>query len=314
MEVISVIVPVFNVEEYISECLDSILNQTYKQLEVILVDDGSTDRSGVICDSYAKKDSRVQVIHQKNSGVASARNAGLDRARGPYITFADSDDFIDATMYECMYQKLSESDADMIICGYKKVDEEGKPIHNDSPIINQELSVHDVLGKLNEKNGWYYLTVWNRMYKSGVWDDVRFDVGKKHEDEFVAHKLFAKCKKILTIEDKLYSYRNRQNSIMTGKANVSRLDAVEAVYTRYLFYQQKGWEDLLPGTFHMARNSMEVFKSIDKKVEGYACRRREVLRMYRYMFWQTKGNKTVKNFLIIAFPDIYFGIKRRMHK
>ena len=314
MEVISVIVPVYNVEKYLSECLDSILNQTYKQLDVILVDDGSTDSSGDICDSYAKRDRRVQVIHQKNSGVASARNNGLDRARGQYIAFVDSDDFIDNAMYEIMYRKLSISDADMIICGYKKIDEEGKPVHNDSPIKNQELSVHDALEKLNEKNGWYYLTVWNRMYKKEVWDNIRFDVGKKHEDEFIVHKLFARCNKILTIEDKLYSYRNRQNSIMTGKADATRLDAVEAVYTRYLFYQQQGWDDLLPGTFCMARNSMEIFKSIDKKSEGYVCRKKEVLRMYRYMFWKTKGNKSLKNFLVMAFPEVYFGIKRKMHK
>lgn len=127
---ISIIVPVYNVEKYLNRCLDSILNQTFTDFELILVDDGSTDNSGIICDEYKTKDNRIKVIHKENGGLSSARNAGLDIARGRYIGFVDSDDFISKDMYQILYNEAEKNKADMIMCEFKKVDKNYEAINN----------------------------------------------------------------------------------------------------------------------------------------------------------------------------------------
>lgn len=309
MKLISVIVPVYNVESFLNQCVESICKQTYPELEIILVDDGSTDRSGILCDEFAQKDSRIKVLHKENGGISSARNAGLAIASGDYIGFVDSDDFVDKKMYEKMLSLMDAPDVDLAICSYQSVDENGDfVIDNPSPVQNETVESYDMLKKLHEKGGWYYVTAWNRLYRRELFRTIRFPVNKKHEDTFVAHEIIMECKRVVTMKEALYYYRARSESIM-AKADISRLDGVEAAYQRFRCYEQKGWRELLAGTFQVGRDHLEIMGRIsDASPEGKK-RRKEIIKMYRYMFLRAGGNRNLKNCIIAVFPNLYFKIK-----
>ena len=217
---ISVIVPIYQVEAYLEECLDSILNQTYRQLEIILVDDGSPDRCGEICDRYASQDSRIQVIHQTNQGLSAARNAGMDIATGEYISFIDSDDYIDSHFYEKMEQGFQDyPEAPIITClAYR--DEEGfitQHTHKNTnqPEFHSTLTFCEdcILGKMS-------VVVWNKLFCSELLKSIRFRVGRNFEDFLFLHDLSPILKKysgeVVTIPHYLYYYRIRQGSICHG--------------------------------------------------------------------------------------------------
>ena len=220
---ISVIVPIYQVEKYLEQCLDSILNQTYRQLEIILIDDGSTDRCGDICDRYASQDSRIKVIHQTNQGLSAARNAGMDMATGEFISFIDSDDYIDPHFYEKMVQGfLNYPEAPIIVCLTYK-DENGcisyynPNWHTTQPIFHSSFTLCEdcLLGKVTG------VTVWNKLYRSILLKDIRFRVGRNFEDLFFMHDLSPILKKylgkVVIIPHYLYYHRIRQGSICHGK-------------------------------------------------------------------------------------------------
>lgn len=219
MDLISVIVPVYNVENYLHECLGSILRQTYQNLDIILVNDGSTDRSGQICDDYAAKDSRIRVIHQENGGLSKARNVGIAAARGAYLTLVDSDDGIHEPFIETLYDQLIAHQADMAISNYYKYDErDGKfYFHN----LNQDDLVEllspqeciDYQCGIKDYVGVSTITAWGKLFKKSLFDGVRFPVGRLMEDEMTIHKLYLKSDKIVFINKNYYLYRIRETSI-----------------------------------------------------------------------------------------------------
>lgn len=244
MEKISVIVPVYRVEKYLNRCVDSILQQSYRDLEIILVDDGSPDQCGSICDHYAVIDARVVAIHQKNGGLSDARNAGLRIATGEYVGFVDSDDYVYPQMYEKLYETLKNSGADISICNYAYVDEETGRIDErmtgQSPIKNETMNCDQALSKINPlMEGYsYYVTAWNKLYKRSLFEDICFKRGHIHEDEYIVHHLFAKCQRIASIDDVLYIYSQRSGSIMKGPVSFKRIDAVLALLDRYNFFRE----------------------------------------------------------------------------
>lgn len=237
MERVSVIVPVYKVEQYLDKCIKSVLEQTYQDIELILVDDGSPDDCGNICDDYAKRDSRVRVIHKENGGLSSARNAGIEIASGAYIMFVDSDDYIASNMVETLYQRMRQDDSDMVVCGSQKVDEKGNLLPNSEGIHNQ--------------NGIYtadefypllflcFVEAWGKLYKRTAFEDIRFPVGKLHEDVFVTYKAVEKCAKISVLAEKLYYYLQRDNSIMHARYHKERLDAVEGFLEVLKFFVER---------------------------------------------------------------------------
>lgn len=229
---ISLVIPVYKVEKYLHKCVDSILAQTYKNLEIILVDDGSPDNCGKICDEYAAKDSRIKVIHQPNGGLSVARNAGLDIATGDYIGFVDSDDYIAPEMFEKLYFALTENSADISICNYDYVDSLYQTMNVYSPVENRLYNSAEIIECLFSEYYCYFVTVWNRLYKAEVFSRLRFEEGKKFEDAFIAHHIFLECRKIVTIRDKLYYYLQRNDSIMGSKLSVSKCDELEAMFIR----------------------------------------------------------------------------------
>lgn len=237
MDKISVIIPVYKVEKYLRKCVDSVLAQTYTNLEIILVDDGSPDRCGEICDEYARIDSRIKVIHKENGGLSDARNAGIEAATGEYIAFVDSDDYISPYMYEKLYNAIIKADADMSICNFLYVDESGNEIYNNSnPPIKDELTNGiDVLSKkIIEEKSWYWIVTVTKLYKKSLFEKLRFPINKYHEDEFVFHKILLLCNKIACIPDILYYYVQRSNSIMNTGYSIHSLDACEAIFMREL--------------------------------------------------------------------------------
>ena len=235
---VTVIIPVYNVEMYLPLCINSILKQTYQNLEIILIDDGSTDDSPGICDTYALKDNRIKVIHQQNQGAAVARNTGLENATGEYIVFVDSDDFINEKMIEKLYIALKQTDSDLSICNFKYTSENGKEIDlKETDIKNEVLYTEEIIDKLFQNNNCVYIVIWNKMYKKDLWKQIRYPVGVIYEDEAVIHHIFSKCKKVATISDELYYYRQVSGSIMHSERNEKNLDKYLALADRLMFFK-----------------------------------------------------------------------------
>jgi len=272
MAKISVIVPVYNVEVYLDKCVKSIVNQSYRDLEIILVDDGSLDRSSELCDMWAQKDRRIRVIHQKNKGLSGARNAGLHIAKGDYLGFVDSDDYIALTMFEQMISAIQESNAELCICGVQWVNED-QSIYTKvakSPIKNEIIDREKAFYKLSDEKDFYYITVWNKLYKKSIFDKIRFPENRIHEDEFLIHHIFNQCSRIVSIKNELYYYVQRSNSI-THSYSVRRLDAAWALYDRYLFFSKEGYKDLsfyvLRKCYNNVLNNIERCDVIQNKKE-----------------------------------------------
>lgn len=230
-EKVSIIVPVYNVESYINKCVDSILKQTYENIEIILVDDGSMDLSGNICDEYLKKDNRVKVIHKKNGGLSSARNKGIENATGEFYMFIDSDDYIEENMVERMYFSLINNKCDICVCEYFTDGLNSVDIEVDL----KEDRVLDTIGAMNELiEGNIKGFACNKIYKKDLFLDIKFPEGKVYEDIYVMHLLFNKCNCICCITDKLYHYIQREDSITHIWSIKSALDYYYAIKTRIL--------------------------------------------------------------------------------
>lgn len=242
---ISVIVPVYNVENYIKSCIESLLFQTYSDLEIILVDDGSTDDSGKICDRYERQDNRIRVIHKKNGGLSDARNKGLDVANGDFIGFVDGDDLIHPKMFEILLYNSLKYDAEISACVIKRVSSIfDEKIENDINIYDQKVKLlkrEDSLKNIDIIS----VCACNKLYKRKMFKEIRYPVGKFHEDEFVIHELFFQSKKIVVTDQVLYYYIQRENSIMSAY-NINKLyDAMEAYRKRIEFSKEK-WQEVLP--------------------------------------------------------------------
>lgn len=245
-DLISVIVPIYKVEKYLSKCVKSILAQTYTNIEVILVDDGSPDNCGRIADTYAARDKRVRVIHKPNGGLSSARNAGIDIAGGAYIGFVDSDDYIHPDMYKNLYTAIKAADAEISICNYCWMNENGtlceKELSSDK-ITTGVLSYNAVFAAMHERSNVTYITAYNKLYKSSLLHTVRFPEGKIHEDEFTVHHFFAQCNKVACISDVLYYYVQREGGL-TSHFSLKNFDRFEALLDRYRFYRGIGYQTL----------------------------------------------------------------------
>ena len=218
-EKITVIVPVYNVEDYLDKCLDSVIKQTYKNIEIIVVNDGSTDNSGEICQEYAQKDNRITYVEQENGGLSDARNAGLERMTGSYVTFVDSDDWIEQDYVEVLYNKLTEYQADVSVGNYYSYNEdEGMyyfHINGDSYYekVFDNVSIFENLYESQEMKSFALISAWGKLYKASLFDYIRFDKGKLGEDGYMNQKLYLLVQKVIYINQGLYAYRQRSGSI-----------------------------------------------------------------------------------------------------
>lgn len=239
---ISVIVPVYNVKLYLSRCVDSILNQTFKEFELILVDDGSTDGSELICDHYSNIDNRVKVIHKKNGGLSDARNKGIDYAEGDWYTFIDSDDWVDKKYLETIYFNAMIHNVDISAVNLCRVYDNDKM---DSYILTDE-GIHtgiDALKYLYIKNPTYTNSACGKLYKASLFSDLRFPKGKLYEDAFTTYKLIYKSKFVYFSNECMYFYFQRTGSI-TKTFTINRTNEYEVYIERRNFFEEKNMKEL----------------------------------------------------------------------
>jgi len=246
MDLISVIVPVYKVEAYLDKCVQSIVDQTYRNLEIILVDDGSPDNCGAMCDAWAEKDSRIKVIHKENGGLSDARNAGMAAATGDYIGFVDSDDWIESQMYERLHEAMVTTDSDIAACGARRIWTNGKPTQelrsvNRYCVLEQKAAMEALI----TSNG-LVQTVWNKLYRRHVAESTLFPTGLIHEDEFWTWQVFARIKRIVTIKESYYNYLQRGNSIMGVGFTEKSLLVVQAKTERQNYIEE--WMPTLSDT------------------------------------------------------------------
>ncbi|MDO5544835.1 MAG: glycosyltransferase [Eubacteriales bacterium] len=217
-QTISVIVPVYNVAEYLPQCADSILSQDYGDLEVIFIDDGSTDASGQLCDQYAAKDPRVRVIHQKNGGAAAAKNAGLRTATGDYLTFVDSDDYLEPAAYGFLMKTLLETNADAVQGSFREV---YRNRAEEQRILAETLEGYDYL--LRFPKDFSCALLWNKLYRRSIFDGVFFEEGHKIDDEYFTYQGFLRPRKVVRVDRIVYNYRKRASSVMSSPESAERL-------------------------------------------------------------------------------------------
>lgn len=239
---ISVIIPIYNVEQYIHECMNSVMNQTYTNLEIILVDDGSTDNCPAICDEYAMKDSRIKVIHKENGGLSDARNAGLEIATGKYIGYVDSDDYIALDMYECLYKACEENDAEIAVCRFHTFTDQVQLSEN---VVNRNkvYSNQEILSAYIDETVEELITpsAWSKLYRKDCIQGLEFPKGKLCEDIVYTTKAFYNAAKVIYVGRELYFYRNRPGSIMTDKSVIKRRirEEIEQYESRIAFLKDK---------------------------------------------------------------------------
>lgn len=244
MRKLSVIIPVFNVEKYLVKCLESVLAQTYKDLEILLIDDGSTDNSSFICDEYQKKDKRIKVIHKVNGGISSARNTGIDIATGDFLTFVDSDDYIEKDMYYDMMQFSNEFD--LIICGVTNVNEEYKKITEFIPLKNNFQEICE------------YSFSCNKIFKKDLFNNIKFPLNRIFEDFCIIPKIYLQAKKVKFIKEVYYNYYQRENSLSNKRNNIKMFDIFRAYYEIEEF--------LIKNNF---KKELEEFVGIKKQFKNY---------------------------------------------
>lgn len=247
---ITIVVPVYKVEEYLPRCVESILNQTYKDWVILLVDDGSPDNCPKLCEKYAEEDSRIFVIHQKNGGLSAARNTGLnwfyEQNNSDYITFLDSDDWLHPRYLEILLNGIVKNNVKISVCNYERVTKQIP--HKTFNDVNYELTTpEDFL----VNHSWQYNYAWNKLYHKSVFEDVRYPVGKNFEDTFTTYKVLYKCKKIAYTDLPLYYYLRNENGISRSPWNTSELVIFDAMEEQMKFYKEKGFEKAFEKEFQL---------------------------------------------------------------
>lgn len=233
LPLISVIIPIYNVEKYLPRCIESVISQSYKNLEIILVNDGSTDNCSKICDNYLLKDSRISVIHKKNGGASSARNEGLEKVRGEYITFVDSDDYIHPLFVEKLFRLCEDHRCKLAQCDFEQGTEDE---FNERP----QKAITKIMSKENLFDTREFKIIpCGKLYHKSLFLDVRFPEGKIHEDEFVTYKLGYYANQVVLTNEKMYYYFQSPNSVMRNNSKFIKLDFIEAYTERIEFFDTK---------------------------------------------------------------------------
>ena len=234
MKKVSIVIPVYNVEKYLRDCMDSVIVQTYQDIEVIVVNDGSTDNSGIICDEYAAKDDRFRVIHKENGGAASAKNVGLDHATGDYIAFLDSDDYVEPNWIGELVNALESNYSDVAECNFLRELINFSEVGNDSKYYVGAFTTEDYLA--NYLDNWTCSLFWNKLFKAELIKNVRFRSERRCiDDEFFTYKVLSAATKIVRIDNQLYHYRQRRSSVVSSEKNKKQItdDALEILIERY---------------------------------------------------------------------------------
>lgn len=259
-DLISVIVPIYKVEKYLASCVNSLKEQTYRNLEIILVDDGSPDKSGEMCDAFAEQDNRIVVVHKPNGGLSDARNAGIEVAKGDYLLFLDSDDTLHKETLEILWTNLKENGAEISVCDYRAF-YEGTEIDKNLPSQNLEVwdNVQALQQIFNPQYGTQMVISTNKLFQKNLFDGIRFPVGKIHEDEFTTYKLLHRAERIVYTDLKLYYYLQREDSLTgNGKISPQYFHVLDAFDERSSFLEAQGLEELAKISRQQSLNHMII--------------------------------------------------------
>ena len=264
LPLISVIVPVYKVEAYLPRCLESLTHQTYDNLQILLVDDGSPDRSGIICDAWAEKDSRIRVIHQENRGGGAARNAALDAAEGELLAFVDSDDYIHPDLYRHLYSLL-ELGADIAECSYVETLDDHAVLGGGS--TEPKFYTREEAMESHIRDTQFRQLIWNKLYRRPVAEGVRFPVGTKIDDEYYTYRLLGNAEKLVRSDFVGYAYRQQPDSVMHGSFSLKRVQSLDAKQQRLAYLRKHlpalentAKEDLVMSCLYIMQESLRWLK------------------------------------------------------
>lgn len=310
---LSIIVPVYDVERYLPKCIDSILAQTFTDFELILVEDGSPDGCPALCDAAAAKDARIRVIHQKNGGLSAARNAGLDAARGAWIGFVDSDDYIAPEMYEALYKAVQSTGADLALCDYAEVDETGAPCQ--SMHVHLEKKVFAGQDLLKNATDSMIQPAWNKLYRRAIFAQLRYPEGKLNEDLFLIPEVCLRIQKAVVVPKALYYYVQRGGSIMNGSKTLRHFDAAEAAQRYWDCLVENEVNDALANAAKFTMGSVSrVYRQLPPALRK-ASRSREMLRMQFEVVSRTRrycnvpGGLWLQSWLLWRLPQTYSRLR-----
>lgn len=319
MAEISIIVPVYQVERYISQCIESIQAQTFYDFELILIDDGSTDSSGKICDQYAEKDARIQVVHTNNEGAAAARNIGLDLACGSYIVFVDGDDYVSEDMLLKLYETIKGSSYDLVVCDFLNIHE--NPTEDFCVGLSEKtVTGREVMANLkNRKNYGVWTIVWNKIYPRKLLEGIQFPKGKYFEDEFFSDQLYLKCNQIHMIPDVLCIHRVLSSSTMNTQKKENYLDLIDALKQRIRLYFKHGLPEdeiyrilvYLLEPYTVCKQAHFTGKSRHRLQEDYRFIKKVTRRLYDT---QLSGVKKCSLFFIALMPKTTYQIAMRFRE
>lgn len=299
---ISVIVPVYNVERYLSRCVESLLAQTYKNIEILLIDDDSQDKCPQLCDDYVKNYSNIKTIHLKNSGigVSGARNAGLDNAKGDYIAFVDSDDYVHCELFYQLHNLLEKQPiANMAMCSYQKVNEETK--HFDGVKVCNEILLDD-LGAMNliieDQNK---TAVWSKLYKKSIFENLRFPVGKHNEDMFLMPFIFQNAKNIVYCPYPLYYYFQDNESLCRSAFNYNMLDMLDALSI---------WNEQVASYYpNLLKKAKSHYYTAVINSCQYLANKNDTIGKKKFKYYQSKINSEFKEMILSEFISTNNKIK-----
>ena len=267
---ISVIIPVYKVEAFLTACVESVLAQTYQNLELILVDDGSPDNCPQMCDAFAVRDSRVRVIHKENGGLSSARNAGIEVARGEYLAFLDSDDLWSPLFLERLYRAIQETGADFSVCLFRQFCEAPAvltPEESKTELLTQRQAFECFFNERNVN----MVVAPNKLYRRCLFDAVRYPVGQIHEDEAVIHEIIGGAETVAWVEEAHYHYRQAPGSITTSQFSLKRLDEMYAKEQRIAYFEERGMQDLADRTRIVYMNNlMRLYRTVQRSLDDRA--------------------------------------------
>lgn len=304
-DLVSVIIPIYGVEPYLERCVRSVVDQTYRDLEIILVDDGGKDRCPAMCDAWAERDSRVRVIHKTNGGLSSARNAGLDVAAGEFIAFVDGDDYVEPDYIAVMADAVRDTQADLAMCSVFHEDADGRAIAQTAPVWRKEYAPVtdarrtypglDCLRQRGDENGMDDVVAWNKLYRRSLWKGIRYPLGKIHEDEFVTYRILGRVRIAVLLPERLYHYIERDASIMHSEYSLRSLDLIEALIGKVSFLLDAGAVDLVPVFFSQLKDSIYQARQLDWSNERVRERLKSLFRLFRTLPWSAIRYLPVKD-------------------
>ena len=314
---ISVIIPVYKVEAYLTACVESVLRQTYQNFELILVDDGSPDNCPQMCDAFAARDSRIRVIHKENGGLSSARNAGIEIARGKYLAFLDSDDLWSPLFLERLYRAIQETGADFSVCLFRQFSETPAvltPDESKTELLTQRQAFECFFNERNVN----MVVAPNKLYRRHLFDAVRYPVGQIHEDEAVIHEIIGAAPTVAWVSEEHYLYREAPNSITTSKFSLKRLDEMYAKEQRIRWFESHSMSDWANRTRVIyLSNLMRLYRTTQQELDDKTAARKVCRKLYE-TFRSVYSPELVRReslkmrlrcLLFLLFPKAYASIE-----